>query len=102
MELNEYQRQALATRNQDTDLVYTSGKLTIEAAELQQHALKARYHGKPLPAAEAIEELGDVLWYAAAVADDLGVSLSEVAEQNLAKLQLRHGAAYRPEHYRTE
>lgn len=99
MELNEYQRQALATRNPDTDLVYTSGKLTIEAAELQQHALKARYHGKPFPADKALEELGDVLWYAAAVADDLGVTLDEVAEQNLAKLQQRHGDTYRAAHY---
>lgn len=99
MELNDYQRQALATRNPDTDLVYSSGKLTTEAAELQQHVLKWRYHGKALPAAEALDELGDVLWYAAAVADDIGVTLEEVAEHNLAKLQRRHGGAYNPEHY---
>lgn len=99
MELNEYQQKALATRNPDSDLLYSSGKLTVEAAELQQHVLKTRYHGKPLPAAALLDELGDVLWYAAAVAADVGVTLDEVAVHNLAKLQQRHGDAYRPAHY---
>jgi NTP pyrophosphatase (non-canonical NTP hydrolase) len=102
MKLNDYQRQAQATRNPNTDLVYVSGKLTAEAAELQQHVLKWRYHGKLLPAAAAIDELGDVLWYAAAVADELGVTLQEVAEHNLAKLQQRHGDTYRKDFYNPE
>lgn len=33
-----------------------------------------------------IDELGDVLWYVTRVADELGVSLSEVADRNLVKL----------------
>lgn len=39
---------------------------------------------------EAIEkELGDVLWYIAAIASDLGLSLGKIADRNLAKLQDR-------------
>jgi len=35
------------------------------------------------------KELGDVLWYLAAVATEAGLSLSEVAEANIAKLRSR-------------
>lgn len=32
------------------------------------------------------KELGDVMWMVAAIADDNGLSLSEIAEHNIAKL----------------
>ena len=38
---------------------------------------------------ELAKELGDVLWYLAVFAHDLGVPLDNIAEQNLAKLQSR-------------
>lgn len=39
-----------------------------------------------------VSELGDVMWYVAAAATELGVSLSEVAGRNLSKLGRRMGA----------
>jgi len=39
--------------------------------------------------AALVEELGDVLWYIAQIASDLHVSLSDVAIENIAKLQSR-------------
>jgi len=38
---------------------------------------------------ELVKELGDVLWYVAAIARMLDVSLSDVAHVNLAKLESR-------------
>ena len=38
---------------------------------------------------DIVDELGDVLWYAAALARDLDVSLTEVAHRNLEKLASR-------------
>lgn len=37
------------------------------------------------------DELGDVLWYISACADELGITLSEIAEFNVEKLARRHG-----------
>lgn len=34
-------------------------------------------------------EMGDVLWYLSALADDIGVELSEVAAENIQKLRSR-------------
>lgn len=36
-----------------------------------------------------VKELGDVLWYIAAIGKELGVTLEVIAEQNIAKLQDR-------------
>jgi NTP pyrophosphatase (non-canonical NTP hydrolase) len=37
------------------------------------------------------DELGDVLWYISACADELGLTLSEIAGYNVDKLAKRHG-----------
>lgn len=37
------------------------------------------------------DELGDVLWYISACADELGLTLQEIAEFNVGKLAKRHG-----------
>ncbi len=36
------------------------------------------------------DELGDVLWYISACADELGLTLTEIAEFNIKKLAMRH------------
>lgn len=39
------------------------------------------------------DELGDVLWYISACADELGLTLTEIAEFNVTKLAKRHNRA---------
>ena len=38
---------------------------------------------------EILKELGDVLWYVAQVASELGLSLDKIANQNIEKLYSR-------------
>jgi NTP pyrophosphatase (non-canonical NTP hydrolase) len=38
------------------------------------------------------DELGDVLWYISACCDELGLTLTEIAEYNVDKLAKRHKA----------
>lgn len=65
----------------ETDVVFDQLKLRIQHAF--QTTMTEERHEK------IFKELGDTLWYAAALADELGVTLSEVAEANLIKLAER-------------
>jgi len=98
MNLDEYQDSAIATaiypgRWQVGGLLYATLGLTGEAGEVADKVKKiVRDHEGILDdeQAEAIaKELGDVLWYAAMVADELGYRLSDVAERNVEKLASR-------------
>lgn len=97
MEMNDYQQAAISTavypgKGTWVGLVYTALGLG-EAGELQGKAKKLMRDDDfnlTTDRREAmIGELGDVLWYAAALADELGVTLSDVAEANIAKLASR-------------
>jgi NTP pyrophosphatase (non-canonical NTP hydrolase) len=46
------------------------------------------------PRAAVADELGDVLWYLAVLAADLGLSLDEIATGNLDKLRSRLARAH--------
>lgn len=99
MTLNEYQERARETALYPADarLLYPVLKLTGEAGEVAEKVGKLMRDegwqpGRPLPdgARDALTaELGDVLWYVASVAADLGVDLDEVGGANLAKLRDR-------------
>jgi NTP pyrophosphatase (non-canonical NTP hydrolase) len=99
MDIRQYQDEAEKTLNDSADLVYLSGKLMSEASEILQPALKHKYHGKPLDADGIREEVGDCLWYIAALCSLYGWELEEVAAENIAKLRARHGEHYNSAHY---
>ena len=95
VELSEYQRRSRATAAYPRDawLAYPALGLAGEAGEVADHAKKAiRDDGGVVSderRAAMGKELGDVLWYVAQVASELGLDLDEVAEGNLAKLLSR-------------
>lgn len=89
MNLNEYQKAALATavypRSPHNALFYTALGLASEAGEYAGKVKKLLRDAK-FRREEAALELGDVLWYVAAAADALGMTLEDVAQKNIDKL----------------
>lgn len=93
MDLNEYQSKALVTAVYPSEFaeIYPALKLAGEAGEVAEKVgkmLRGDYVDmEPEEFNRMIaRELGDVLWYIAAFARDLGWTLEEVADENLAKL----------------
>lgn len=97
MNFNDYQRKTRETAVYPTDMevpaLYPAVKLSGEAGEVTEHFGKAlRDDDGQITAkrrTEISKELGDVLWYIARIADDLGMDLDEIANTNLAKLARR-------------
>lgn len=93
MTLNDYQASAATTDRPNLPLTYYALGLTGEAGEVADKLKKTiRDDGGTMTDAKReglVLELGDVLWYVAALARHLGVSLDVVAEMNLAKLKDR-------------
>ncbi|BAW00858.1 MazG nucleotide pyrophosphohydrolase [Thermus thermophilus] len=95
MTFEEYQKEAQKTAlyPEAYRLVYPALGLAGEAGELANKVKKVlRDHGGRLREEDReaiLAELGDVLWYVAQVATDLGESLEAVAQANLAKLRSR-------------
>ena len=78
---------------------YTLG-LCGEAGEVAESVKKHLYHGQNRGRTEAMVELGDVLWYLAAICETMDCSLDQVARMNIAKLSGRHpGEGFSPEYH---
>ena len=91
--LNRYQEGALETvvyPRQGDNLVYPILGLNGEAGELAEKLKKIirDQDGEATPGKkeELARELGDVLWYVAACAHELGFELDDIARHNLDKL----------------
>jgi len=98
MNFNEYQDQALTTAifPKEVAFIYLPLKLVGEAGEVAEKFGK-HYRKNGLTTIEAnspqahdlLAELGDVLWYIAVLANELGYSLEQVASMNINKLKSR-------------
>ena len=100
MNFDEYQAKASETahypRRMD-NLEYPTLGLAGEAGEVANIVKKIqRDHGGIINddiRTKLKDELGDVLWYISACADELGLTLAEIAAYNVEKLAARHRPA---------
>lgn len=95
MTLDEYQKRALSTNiNPGTHIFFDRMfGLVGEAGELADKVKKwirdDNAEWEKLDKKMMMDELGDVLWYVATLAETLGYSFDEVASHNLDKLASR-------------
>lgn len=102
MDLNEFQRSALLTDNTDRNYQDYEARKDIVVAllgiagELGTLATAYKKFLRDGPAYQLYtknvqEELGDLLWYLAVLADKFGLTLEEIACSNLSKVRSRWG-----------
>jgi len=97
MTFDEYQQKALttvlSTNDEFKDLLHWILGVNGEAGEIAEKIKKIirdkQGDVSEEDKAELAKEVGDVLWYLAVLAHQLGVSFDTVAEQNIQKLQSR-------------
>lgn len=113
LSLNEYQKKAMSTCLPESDnLFYMLANLVGEVGEFAskagKHMRKGKLHITTMQRDEEgkilytqiwnvsdeerklmLSEIGDILWQTAGLAHVMGVSLEEVAEENLSKLASR-------------
>ena len=103
MNANDYQRLAGRTLIDGPDAEYTGAEIMFvwnalglagEAGEVADTIKKAVFHQHGINRDELIKELGDVLWYVAALCTKLDVTMSEVMERNIDKLRARYPEGY--------
>ena len=96
---DEYQKAAARTLIDAPDfqiqpseimLVWNAIGLAGESGEVAELVKKAVFHRKGLDVEKLKKELGDVLWYVAALCSKTGLSLSDVMQANDAKLRARY------------
>jgi len=93
MYFDDYQAEAIKTDIFEDDRDCVLG-FCSEAGELAEKVSKAYRDGRgrdELCCSQALaHEIGDCLWYLAAICERYGLSLAGVAEGNIAKLRDRH------------
>ena len=94
MNFNEYQEMAKTTAIYDKkhQILYPALGLAGEAGEVANKVKKLirdGYEKNKDYRTEISAEIGDVLWYCAVLADDIGFKLADIAGNNLIKLKDR-------------
>ena len=110
MQTKEYIKNAIKTESRDFSaigerlqrqenqrLLHGGIGLATEAGEFLDALKKHMFYGKELDRVNLREEMGDIFWYCAIIADELDVDFSEVMERNITKLKARYGDKFSEE-----
>lgn len=99
MNADEYQKLAARTltskpgaplSNPELMMAWNALGLAGEAGEVADLIKKGVFHQHGVEKEKLAKELGDVMWYLAALCTDLGIKLSDVMTANIEKLKTRY------------
>ena len=94
MKIEEYAPLALRTvktlGSDNSDLMHMAAGISGESGEVLDLIKKTFAYGKPLDRDHLIEELGDLYWYYNGLLDLIGVTMDDVLNKNIAKLEARY------------
>ena len=103
MNASHYQALAARTLIDRPDFAITDDQLMIawnaiglagEAGEIMELVKKGIFHQHGLDTEKMHKELGDLLWYVAALCTKLGFSMDAVMQANIEKLKIRYPDGY--------
>lgn len=87
----------IASRLQSKSMIrilHSALGLSTEAGEILDAVKKHVYYGKELDKVNLFEEVGDLFWYLAVMADELGFSFEDAMKKNNEKLEARYGSRF--------
>lgn len=88
--LDEYQDDVVVTLGPDADARSLALGVGGEAGEVLELIKKGHRPGREVDVKRLSEEIGDVMWYLAALADHYDLDLGTIAEENIDKLSKRY------------
>lgn len=96
--LQEYQEAAMRTAKDmgslQQNLIHASLGVTSESGEIASVVKASCVYGKEVDIANLVEEAGDCLWFLALLSKCIGVSLEDIAKDNIRKLRTRFPKGY--------
>ena len=101
MRLNDFQKDAMRTAKIEGfkfNLGHAALGLCGEAGEFSDCVKKYLVYNKPFDKENAVEELGDLLWFIALACEAIDVPMVDVALKNIEKLKARYPEKYSDEH----
>ena len=101
LNINDYQKFAAKGIRKESEgknlIVGFALGLGGESGEVLDDIKKREYHGRNISIEHTAEELGDVMWYVANIATQLGFSLEDILINNICKLRDRYPELYEEE-----
>ncbi len=110
MKTSEYIKSAIKTESNDFEpiknrlqneqtirLLHAGIGLSTESAEILDSLKKHIFYGKSLDEVNLKEEMGDLFWYLAIMADSLNIDFETIMSKNIEKLKARYGQKFSEE-----